>query len=214
METPDPSAYARERAMAIRRMTRAMEMLLGLVTGMVADGHLHDREVMFLNQWLMDNAEATAEWPGYVIFHKVRDVIQDGVITEAERAHLLEVLRELAVTDFAGTGSAQPEVLQLPLQDVPVQLAGRGVCHTGVFLYGTRPACEALTQTAGGVPMGSVTKKVAYLVVGTNVSPDWAHTSYGRKIEQAMRLREAGHGIAVVSEQRWMEAIRAGEMSR
>lgn len=197
--------------MAVRRMTRAMEMLLGLITGMVADDHLHDREVMFLNQWLMDNAEATAEWPGYVIFHKVRDVIQDGVITEDERAHLLQVLRELAVTDFAETGSAQPEVLQLPLQDVPVVLQGRGVCHTGVFLYGTRPACEALTQNAGGLPMASVSKKVAYLVVGTNVSPDWAHTSYGRKIEQAMRLQEAGHNIAVVSEQRWIDAIRAGE---
>lgn len=199
----------KELAMAHRRMTRAMEILLGLITGMVADDHLHDREVLFLNQWLLDNAEATSEWPGYVIFHKVRDVLHDGVITEQERVHLMQVLKDLAVTDFAGTGSAAPEVLKLPLQDVPVVLTGQGVCHTGVFLYGTRPACEALTQAAGGVPMASVSKKVAYLVVGTNVSPDWAHTSYGRKIEQAVRLQDAGHHISVVSEQRWMEAIRA-----
>lgn len=200
---------AKQRAMAKQRLKKALQTLLGLVTGMVADGHLHDQEILFLNQWMRDNAEATVEWPGYVIFHKVREVVADGVITEDERVHLLQVLRELAATDFDATGSAAPEVLQLPLQDVPVSLHGRGVCHTGVFLYGTRSACEALTQTAGGVPMASVSKKVGYLVVGTNVSPDWAHTSYGRKIEQAVKLREAGHNIAVVSEKLWIDAVRA-----
>ena len=198
-----------QRAMAKRRMNKAMEMLLGLVTGIVADGHLHDLEVQFLHNWLTDNADAAGEWPGSAIFYKVQHVLADGVITEPEREHLLETLRELAAVDFTATGSTQPEVLQLPLQDVPVQVAGRGVCHTGVFLYGTREACEALTTGAGGVPMASVSKKVDFLVVGTNVSPDWVHTSYGRKIQRAVELQGSGHGIAIVAEQRWLQALGA-----
>jgi NAD-dependent DNA ligase len=184
-------------------------MLLGLVTGMVADDHLHDREIMFLNQWVMENPEAAVEWPGSALFYRVREALADGVITEPERAHLLRVLRELAVSDFSETGSAQPEPLSLPIQDVPIDVSGQGVCHTGLFLFGTREHCEALTAKAGGLPLATVTKKVQYLVVGTNVSPDWAHTSYGRKIEQAVALQAKGHGISIVSEQRWLQALGA-----
>lgn len=205
----DELSIGAQRAMANRRVNKAAEMLLGLITGMVADDHLHDREILFLNQWLMENPDAAVDWPGSVLFYRVREALADGVITEPEREHLLQVLRELAASDFSGTGSAQPEPLCLPIQDVPVDVSGRGVCHTGVFLFGTRDHCEALTAKAGGLPLATVTKKAHYLVVGTNVSPDWAHTSYGRKIEQAVALQAKGHTIAIVSEQRWLQALGA-----
>lgn len=201
--------YGMQRAMAKRRLTKSTEILLGLITGIVVDDQLHDREVLFLRHWMSENPDVCAEWPGSVVARKIADILSDGVISAAERDHLLDVLRGLAVTDFSSTGSVQPEPLSLPLQDVPVVVQGRGVCHTGVFLYGTRQACEELTLRAGGLPVASVSKKVAYLVIGTNVSPDWAHTSYGRKIESAVALRSKGHGIAIVSEKAWLSALDA-----
>jgi NAD-dependent DNA ligase len=200
------SDFAAQRAMAKRRVTKAMEMLLGLVTGMVADGHLHDGEIQFLNMWLAQNGDVAAEWPGSVVYQRVRAVLDDGMITDEERAHLLTTLQELATADFSETGSAAPEVLGLPLQNVPVLLAGASVCHTGVFLYGTRERCEALTLASGGVPVQGVTRKLSYLVVGSNVSPDWAHTSYGRKIEAAVALQSKGLNLHIVSERIWLSA--------
>lgn len=206
MTIEDPGALV---AMARRRQSKAVELLMGMVTGMVADDHLHDREILFLRTWLTENVEVASTWPGCVIAERVSHVLADGVITEDERQHLLGTLKDMAAADF-DAGSSSQEVLRLPLQtDVDVDVRGRAVCHTGVFLYGTRSKCEALTEAAGGIPVPSISRKVAYLVVGTNVSPDWAQTSYGRKIEAAMDLRRDGHSIAIIPERLWLQALGA-----
>mgnify|MGYP006921321465 CR=1 FL=1 len=197
-----------ETAQQRREMTRASELLLGIVTGIVADQQLHDLEVKMLSTWLSSNAEATAHWPGSAVARALADVLADGVITEPERAHLLDVLQQFAINSFANTGSASAEVMQLPIDDsVRVTLSGATVCLTGEFIYGTRLKCAYATTQAGGIIADSVSKKVTLLVVGTNVSPHWANTSYGRKIQKAVDLKYAGHPIAIVSEQLWMGLI-------
>jgi NAD-dependent DNA ligase len=191
-----------------RQLNKSMEMLLGLVTGIIADGHLHDLEIKLLHSWLADHGEVTAVWPGSVVAQLLNTILADGVITEAEREHLLKNLRQLAVTDFAHTGSISPEVITLPVDEhCPVALRDANICLTGEFLFGTRAKCEEIAARAGATPHGTVTRKIAYLVIGTNVSPHWAHTSYGRKIEQAMELQRAGHPIRIISERRWLAAL-------
>lgn len=198
--------------MATTRRTenRSIELLLGIVTGIIADSHLHDLEIQMLSTWLSENEYAASVWPGCVIAERVRTVLADGIVTDEERAHLLSTLQGMAACDFANTGSASAEVVQLPLQDDgDVQLRDNHVCLTGAFIYGTRASCERVCTEHGALPVSAVSKKVLYLIVGTNVSPAWAHTSYGRKIEQAMTLRQAGHPIRVISERRWNEVTKA-----
>ncbi len=193
-----------------RTHNRAVELLLGIVTGLIADQQLPDLEIQFLKNWLADNSDVASVWPGCVIASTICDALEDGTITEAERNHLLKVLQDMAVTDFATTGSASAEVLQLPIQDeVDVDVRDKNVCHSGEFLFGTRTKCEQLTERSGGWPVSTITRKVAYLVIGTNVSPAWAHTSYGRKIEQAVALQADGHSICIISERRWLEVLQA-----
>lgn len=202
--------FASSVALQRRSQNKSVELLLGLVTGMVADQHLHEMEIKFLAHWLADNPYAASVWPGCVIAQHVQHAIADGIPTEEKRVQLFEVLRQMAVTDFANTGSAAPEVMQLPLQDEEhVDLLGRHICLTGEFIFGTRSDCEKLSVSVGALPVGSLTKKVAYLIIGTNVSPHWAHTSYGRKIQQAMKLRLQGHSIRIISERRWYAATQA-----
>lgn len=197
-------------AMAHREQVKAVQVLMGLVTGMVADRNLHDLEIQFLSTWLSENPGVTAGWPGSVVAERVRAVLADGVVSEDERSHLLETLLQLCATDFAQTGSAAPEVAQLPIDhDVTVDVRDQMVCHTGTFLFGTRSACERLTLAGGGTPVDSVTRQVAYLVVGSNVSPSWVNTSYGRKIEAAMRLKLDGRPIAIVTERQWLQSLGA-----
>lgn len=194
--------------MRTRELNKSVEMLLGMVTGMVADGYLHDLEIRLLSTWLAANEEAASLWPASVIATKVREILADGVITEEERAHLLEVLLQLASTNFSETGSATPEVVALPIEDSgEVRLSGSLVCHTGKFIFGPRPACERLTHQAGGIPQDSITLKTGVLVVGGEVSPGWVHTAFGRKIQRAAEMRASGHPIRIISEQRWLEAM-------
>lgn len=194
-------------AIGNRALTRATQVLMGIVTGIVADGQVQETEVLMLNTWLTENAEVTAVWPGSAIAQMLRTVLADGVITHEEREHLLRELQSLAGTDFSATGSSSSNVAGLPYDHgTSIVIPGAAICHTGVFLYGTRAACEKLTEKAGGTALPSVTRKATYLVVGTHVSPAWVSTSYGRKIQQAMELKQAGHPIHIIAEEWWLNA--------
>lgn len=189
-------------------LTRSTQVLTGIITGIVADGQLHDMEIQMLNTWLSKNQEVATIWPGSAVARHLREVLADGVITADEKAYLLTSLQQLIGTEFAETGSVSTDTDGLPFDhDAEVRFAASGICLTGEFLYGTRAACEKLSEKAGAVPMGSVSKKVAYLIIGTHASPNWVNTSYGRKIQKAMELKEAGHLIAIIPEKRWVEAI-------
>lgn len=197
-----------QKSLERQRITKAIEHLLGMIDGMIADDHLHDKEVQLLSTWLAANPEATSAWPGSVIGHKVREVLADGIITDNERKHLLSVLAAMIASDFAETGSASAEVVTLPIDDaVTVEIKNAGVCMTGEFIFGTRAACERLTLKAGGMPLDNVTKRVDILVIGTRVSQDWAHTTFGRKIQRAAELQDEGHPIEIISERRWLEVV-------
>ena len=202
--------HAVAKAQHNKALTRASQVLMGIVTGIVADGHLHDMEVQMLSTWLTDNQDVASVWPGTAIAQMLRTALADGIITPNERAHLLQELQALIGSDFSDTGATAPSVAGLPYDtDSTVTLQGVNVCHTGEFMYGTRAHCEKLTERMGGTPAQAVNRKTAYLVVGTHVSPAWVNTSYGRKIEQAMQIREAGHPILIIAEQRWLEACRS-----
>lgn len=191
--------------MSSSTLKTATEQLLGIVTGLIADNDLNEMEVRFLHEWLALNEDVAHAWPGRAIAEQVRAVLADGQITSDESAHLLDVLKRVAVSDFAGTASAQAEVIALPLDDtVAIELEGQTVCFTGTFLYGTRAACEKRAAAAGAKAVGHIRSDVRYLIVGTNVSPAWQHTSYGNKISAAVELRARGVQIHVVSERRWV----------
>lgn len=191
------------------RANKALEHLLGMIEGMIADMHLHEKEIALLNTWLSANPEAASAWPGSIIAQKIREVMADGVITNEERGHLLTVLSELIGTEFAETGSASAEVATLPIDDArTIEIRGANICLTGEFLYGTRAACESLTLKAGGMPLNAVTKKTDILVVGSRVATDWVHTTFGRKIQKAAEMKQQGHPIEIISEKRWLDATR------
>lgn len=45
------------------------------------------------------------------------------------------------------------------------------------------------------------------LVAGVLGSAEWAHSSFGRKIEKAVAYRDKGYGVEIISEQRWLAAL-------
>lgn len=202
MESKTPA----EISISKHKANRAIEHLMGLVTGLIADGHLNDIEIQMLSTWISGHPEVTSEFPGTVIARTLAEVMADGVISETERSHLLATLTGLASTDFSVTGSAAPEVASLPIDDsVTFDIRDVTACFTGEFIFGTRAACQRLMEKFGAECVDNISKKVNVLVIGTKVSPDWIHTSFGRKIQKVMELREEGHHIHIISERRWLE---------
>jgi NAD-dependent DNA ligase len=81
---------------------------------------------------------------------------------------------------------------------------------TGKFAFGTRSECQRHVAKLGAVSGNDVTLQTRYLIIGTFGSRDWVHTSFGRKIQKAVKYREAGNRIVIAAEDPWVRCIETG----
>jgi NAD-dependent DNA ligase len=191
------------------RLKRAIDQLIGICSGIAADGELNNAEIAFLSTWLSNNQDVCTEFPGKQITERIADVLADGVVTAEERADLLELLQQISGNFFVETGAAEAEAAAVPGDAVEaIIFEGRRFCFTGKFAYGTRKQCEQAVIARGGFAEASVTLALDYLVLGAGVSKDWKHESYGRKIERALELRDGGVARPViVAEKDWVALL-------
>lgn len=186
----------------------ANNLLLGIIQGIMADRELNNREISSLERWLIGNESACTEWPAKMLLTKVRAITEDGIVTEEERRSLFAILDKIIPSDITKTGSASPLTITLGAEDPgKVAFPEKSFCFTGKFLTGSRSTCEALTKDRGGLVSPSITKKLNYLVLGTNVSKDWINTSFGRKIEKANQYKQSGAEIVIVTEETWAQHL-------
>lgn len=190
---------------------RGISELIGIARGLVADGVVNEQEAGFLVQWLRENSHLTC-WPFDVLNRRIVTMLGDGVIDAGEREELCSVLKSLIgekpvaenIASFAST-------LPLTQPEPPIIFEGRTFCFTGKFAFGQRKDCEAAVARLGGEPQSKVTTRLDYLVIGFLGNEDWMHSSFGRKIQQALDFNAKGRGISIVSEDAWAQALCAAE---
>lgn len=200
--------YAIARANQQRNLTKAANTLIGICSGIVADGAINDQEIAYLRTWLKENSESCATWPGNMIAKRIDAILADGVVTDEERSELLQCLSNLTGNHFHETGAASVESAGIPFDDEPgIIFQEMTFCFTGLFYFGTRAKCQSAVKDLLGVPVDRVTSTLDYLVVGSIISPDWANTSYGRKIETAIQRQERYGNPMIVSELQWVAAM-------
>ena len=199
----DPSIL---RTQAIRRRSKASQVLLGICSGITADQTINDTEIHFLRQWLLENRDAAAIWPGKLIEERINTILADGIITDDERTGLIACLNSLVGCDMDPT--LNPGARAIPFDDDPsIYFHNMTYCFTGEFYYGTRASCERAILKLGGTAVDNVSGKLDYLVVGSVIQPDWFNTSYGRKIETAIARQQRYEKPTIISERHWVAAL-------
>lgn len=189
-------------------LVRSCERLLGICAGFTSDGVLTGDEIWFLNLWLQHHKEVAETWPGAVVYRRARDILADGVIAEDERDYLVSMLSDLIEGTLENAGAAYGLSTGLPVdQTANVVIPEKYFCFAGAFLYGTPAACEHAVHSRGGEAIPQVTNSLDYLVIGTLASREWGHTSHGRKIEEAVKCRDDGADLLIVSEAQWASAL-------
>lgn len=194
---------------ASRRLHRAIDQLIGICSGIIADGVINDQEIAFVSTWLAENKAVCVEFPGKQIAERLNTVLADGKVSTDERGELLSLFKQISGNGFSDTGATNPEGAAVPADVSPeIVLAGKRFCFTGKFAFGSRGRCEAAVVDCGGEVINDITKSLDYLVLGVGVSKDWKHETYGRKIEKALQMRAAGsERPIIVAEADWVAAL-------
>ena len=189
------------------QINQSMAALIGITQGILGDGILTDAEIRFLEQWISNNETIQHIWPADIVFSKLKWALDDGVITEEERTHLIEVLQKFVggdVEHFTEKG----RVTELAFDEVDsLSFEGKRFCLTGDFVFAPRAGCHEAIEQRGGLIEKGVTKKLNYLVIGSIGSDEWKHGSFGRKIEKAAEYRSKGIPLLIVSEDIWAGSL-------
>ena len=188
-----------------RVVDRNIDELIGLARGILADGKVDQIEAETLQKWLI--AVSGMEHPMlHNLLIKVNKMLEDDILDDEESAELFETLNE-----FIGGNFEKGEILKstsLPLEnpEPKIELKNSSFCFTGTFSSGTRKEVEAMVEQKGG-KASRLNGSTDYLVIGAYATDSWIHSSYGRKIEQAMDYQEKGGDIKIVSEEHWLKFI-------
>lgn len=185
---------------------RLVNELIGLCHGLLADGTIDQGESQFLLRWVESNRVVTANPLVNAIYQRLTDMLHDNKLDDDEQKELVE-----SIVAFVG-GAPMPDgvnyatTLPITRPEPGIALPGARFCFTGTFAFGTRSECEAAV-IAHGASAGGLTIATDYLVIGVYATDSWAHSSYGRKIEKAVEMRNSGHPIAIVGEQHWLSHL-------
>lgn len=170
--------------------TKALKRLTQLMTDMISDKVLTDKEIYYLNQWLNDNCHLLENFPFNSINNTVKTILEDGFISETERACLLEKLNKFSD----------------PIKNISITklnsitFESKLVCLTGEFKECSKEEFKDKLQSLGAVMRSDVSGKTDYLIVGSKGSDEWACGSYGAKIKKALELQEQGKKIIIIKE--------------
>ena len=193
----------------------SIHFLSGMVHGMLADAQLTDKEITALSSWVNAHSFLESTYPFDEINALLTSILADGKIEEDERNTLIAFLSNLieykdsynlVEEDFASLREKY-SVAGICSSSPYVHFKNKSFCFTGESMRGSRKALMLAARTNGGIVKTEVSGQLDYLVVGALGNPCWKYACYGRKIDEAMKLRKAGKNIQIISEIDFWDAV-------
>lgn len=186
-----------------RMNDRAIDELIGMARGIVADSTVNQKEAVFLSSWMEGNVAFCEDRIVNQLYRRIHEMLVDGILDSNEQIELLGILREYTGESTCAQPANMASTLPLCNPAPIVEFPTMAFCLTGKFAYGPRRICEEIVIDRGGKVQAGVTMDLDFLVVGTFSSTDWVHTSYGRKIEKAVEYREKNGRPSIIPEDLW-----------
>jgi hypothetical protein len=186
-------------------VTADMQRLHGLLGGIAADGIVNADELKALDGWMMSREHLKGSWPFDELESFITHVMKDGKVSPEEQSQLLRFFGEFMTVAGHDVVNVTDDLAEFALDGVcalapEITFTERVFCLTGASTKMPRAQIQKIITGRGGTFSKTVTQKVHYLVVGSEGNPCWAFSCYGRKVEEAVRLRKSRHKIAIVHE--------------
>jgi len=193
-----------------------LQRLKGVVAGIAVDGEITAAELQGLEAWLANHGELETSWPYDELSGLVRRVLADGRIDADEHKALVRFFEEVSSVVGEAGPKAKDAMAEAPTTidgicaaNPKIHFEGRVFCFTGECSLAKRTDWQRAIRTRGGRAVRTVSDGVDYLVVGAGSDPCWKTACYGRRVEQATKLRRQGHPILVIREADLQRAVGA-----
>lgn len=179
--------------------------LIGFIRGVLADNHLNDAEIEALAKYVHDSDS--------VAFRKAQSII-DGIkdfkqIDEQTRTELKNELNAIIGGSVHEHGVIDGMTMGIEFDTLPkgFDLYCTRFVLTGNFYSMSRKQMGELIESFGATQSKSVSGTTDILIVGGMASKDWAFSSFGRKIEKALELREEQSHLLIVDEKQMADYL-------
>ena len=209
----------------LKNATQAVRRLHGVLSGIDIDNLIKQNEVEGLKDWLRDYERFSDIWPFSELGSLISKILEDGKIDDAEA----ELLRTF-FNDFNEVVVNTPQIhdheYELPwlMNDSPVfnpissicdkvevEFKHKCFCFTGPAITGKRKDLHDIVSKLGGLCSDRVCRGLDYLVIGGQSSPAWVYSTYGRKIEKAIKEREDFGKIKIIDENTFIDAVKKND---
>ncbi|MEL7657916.1 MAG: BRCT domain-containing protein, partial [Bacillota bacterium] len=198
-------------------VTSAIQVLHGIIHGILANNEISDEEIYQLQAWINDHSILKGTYPFDEINSIVYSILEDGTVTDRERNVLKAFFAEFVDTrDSYNLNAIELSALKetysvqgICAKDPDIFIPNHVFCFTGKSSEATRDEIADIITGRGGGFSGQVSGKVQYLIVGMDGNPCWAYSCYGRKIEAAVSLRKKGNPITIVNETDFWNTLEA-----
>lgn len=187
-----------------KEYTSDVQRLHGVLAGLACDSDYSDDEVLALNAWL-ENHSYLKDDPIYkdllIALNHVR--VLNRVSSDTKEVLRLTLSKYIQLNNF---GLPQIAVTSSQKNKNPdfyhgnVEILGKVICLTGASHRYTKAEWKDLIESNGGLFKDDLTKTVDYLVICNKGNSSWAHMSYGRKFEQALKWQKDGANIRILTE--------------
>jgi len=197
------------------RHTSDLQVLQGICHGILSDGVVKDEEIAELTTWLFNHEHLATYYPYDEITSIILEVIEDGQIDENEKKVLTKYFSEFVeLNDSELQSKISEDVKDIRIGGICSRVLGirfidNQFCFTGNSAKSKRSEIVALIEEYGGRYVNSISGKTNYLIVGDEGNPCWAYACYGRKVEQALKLRKKGTQILIVHENDFWKELRS-----
>lgn len=196
-------------------ITSSIQFLFGLIHGIMADGEITDEEIISLKEWISNNDYLAGTYPFDEIESLLMTILMDGKVTDDER-DILKAFFGNFIDLKTSYNLNEPQMKELREKYSiggicaicqEIEFEESMFCFTGESERAKRKEIAELIESLGGKFNNNVTKKTRYLVVGNKGNPCWAFSCYGRKIEEAVKLRQEGQKLIIVSESDFWDIV-------
>lgn len=125
----------------------------------------------------------------------------------SDNTELLNILKNIYGGNLITNAKASLSCLPVDNPQPDIEFKDKIFTLTGEFAFGSRAQCVKEIEKHGGKFSKNVTQNINYLVIGSIGSDEWAHSSFGRKIEKALQFKKQGKNIIIISEDHWAKFI-------